>query len=142
LAPAEQPSARETVQRQLPLTTSFRVLRQHRIGSCRRRLAVSARGIAFVPEEKTSPEGFAFAYQDFLYALAESRPTIRSHTGTYRFTAIVDGKNKTGANKTGAVLREIVDAIGAFRTAEPDPPQTQHIEHHRGARPGLETRTS
>jgi hypothetical protein len=113
--PAEQQLAQEIVQRRLPVATSFRVLHQHRIGSCRGRLAVSARGIAFVPEEKTSPDGFAFAYEDFLYAVAESRLTIRSHTGTYRFKAIVDGKKKTGA-----VLHEIVDAIGAFRAAEPD----------------------
>jgi diguanylate cyclase (GGDEF)-like protein/PAS domain S-box-containing protein len=115
IVPAEQPLAQETVQRRLPVATSFRVLHQHRIGSCRGHLAVSARGITFVPEEKTSPDGFAFAYQDFLYAVAESRLTIRSHTGTYRFKAIVDGKRKAEA-----VLHEIVDAMGAFRAAESD----------------------
>jgi hypothetical protein len=115
VVPAEQPLSQETVQRRLAAATTFRVLHQHRIGSCRGRLAVSARGIAFVPEEKTSPDGFTFAYQDFLYTLAESRLTIRSHTGTYRSKAIVDGKQKAGV-----VLHEIVDTIGAFRGAEPD----------------------
>jgi len=46
--------------------------------------------MTFVPESKTSRDGFAFKYNEFVHVMEDATLTIKSSTRTYRFKAFVD----------------------------------------------------
>jgi diguanylate cyclase (GGDEF)-like protein len=91
-----------------PANASFDLLHLHRFGSCRGRLVVSDRGVAFEPGE--GDDTFALKYPDFLPALADNVLTLKTATNTYRLKA-------ASASTTGqpAPVRTILDRIERFR---------------------------
>lgn len=91
-----------------PANASFDVLHLHRFGSCRGRLVVSDRGVAFEPAEGN--DTFALKYPDFLPALADGVLTLKTASNTYRLKA-------ASATTTGqpAPVRTVFDRIERFR---------------------------
>ena len=62
----------------------------HRVGHCDGHLVATRAGMAFVPDSKTSRDGFDFKYNEFIHVVQDDTLTIKSSTRTYRFKAIVD----------------------------------------------------
>jgi hypothetical protein len=91
-----------------PANASFDVLHLHRFGSCRGRLVVSDRAVAFEPAE--GDDTFALKYPDFLPALADNVLTLKTATNAYRLKA-------AAAATTGqpAPVRAVFDRIKRFR---------------------------
>ena len=46
--------------------------------------------MAFVPDSRTSRDGFDFKYNEFVHVMQDDTLTIKSPTRTYRFKAIID----------------------------------------------------
>jgi hypothetical protein len=93
--------------------TSLDVVHLHRVGmgSCQGRLVVSRDGVAFVPDQKTSKDGFALKYSEFLQTVEDGRLTIKSTTRTYRFKmAAASGKDDDGSQ-----LQAVAASIARFR---------------------------
>ena len=92
--------------------TSFPVIHQHRLGSCRGLLVVSRRGVTFVPDKAKGQinDAFSFRHGDFLYAVTDEKLTIKSAARTYRFEA-------AGATRSGNAedLKRIVGSITRLR---------------------------
>ena len=100
---ASAPRTSEPVMQEL---TSLHVVHLHRVGmgSCEGRLIVSREGVAFVPDQKTSKDGFTFKYNEFLQTMEDGRLTIKSATRTYRFrVATAAGTTDDGSNLQTAV---------------------------------------
>ena len=83
LAPAETQSAN-------PASLSIHVMHYHRVGHCIGHLVATRAGMAFVPDSKTSRDGFDFKYSEFVHIVQDDTLTIKSSTRTYRFKAIID----------------------------------------------------
>ena len=71
-------------------SVSIRVMHYHRVGHCVGELVASRDGMRFVPESKTSRDGFEFKYNEFVHVMEDATLTIKSSTRTYRFKAFVD----------------------------------------------------
>src|SRR5947207_3142823 len=70
-------------------SVSIRVMHYHRVGHCVGELVASRDGMTFVPESKTSRDGFAFKYNEFVHVMEDATLTIKSSTRTYRFKAFI-----------------------------------------------------
>ena len=81
------------------------------MGSCEGRLVVSRDGVAFVPDQKTSNDGFALKYSEFLQTMENGRLTIKSTTRTYRFKVAA----AAGKDDDGSQLEAVVASIARFR---------------------------
>jgi diguanylate cyclase (GGDEF)-like protein/PAS domain S-box-containing protein len=92
---------------------SLDVVHLHRVGmgSCEGRLVVSRDGVAFVPDQKTSRDGFALKYSEFLQTMEDGRLMIKSTTRTYRFKLA----GAAGKDDEGSQLQAFVATIARFR---------------------------
>jgi diguanylate cyclase (GGDEF)-like protein/PAS domain S-box-containing protein len=72
---------------------SIHVMHYHRVGHCDGRLVATRAGMAFVPDSKTSRDGFELKYNEFVHIVQDDTLTIKSTTRTYRFKAIIDKKD-------------------------------------------------
>jgi hypothetical protein len=77
-----------------PASLSIHVMHYHRVGHCVGRLVATRAGMAFVPDSKTSRDGFDFKYNEFVHVVQDDTLTIKSSTRTYRFKAILDKEDK------------------------------------------------
>ena len=73
-----------------PTSLSIHVMHYHRVGHCVGHLVATRMGMAFVPDSKTSRDGFDFKYTEFVHVVQDDTLTIKSSTRTYRFKAIID----------------------------------------------------
>jgi EAL domain-containing protein (putative c-di-GMP-specific phosphodiesterase class I)/GGDEF domain-containing protein len=89
------------------LTTSVRVVHEHRLGSCRGLLTASEAGLAFAPEGNDASDGFSLGHGHFLHALTNEGLTIKSQERTYRFKAAAAGEATS--------LEALVASIARFR---------------------------
>jgi len=110
VTPARVPAVAAAIPtpRARPTNASFDVLHLHRFGSCRGRLVLSDRGVAFDPPE--GGDTFALKYPDFLQAVAGDVLTLKTATNTYRLKA-------AAAATTGQPppVRAVFERIERFR---------------------------
>ena len=95
---------------ELPAATSFDVVHQHRLGSCRGRLDVTRDGVAFVSEDGDA-DTFTLKYAEFLHALSDDALIFKSATKTYRLKVA----GSRGGAGDAVQLRDIADRIARSR---------------------------
>jgi diguanylate cyclase (GGDEF)-like protein len=103
---AATPAAR-TPDPAAPKRTTYDVVHLHRFGSCRGRLEVSSRGVAFVPEQSDSDDGFTLAFGALSHGIDGRTLIIRSVERIYRFN-LREGDSASG---NAQQVAQISDAI-------------------------------
>jgi diguanylate cyclase (GGDEF)-like protein/PAS domain S-box-containing protein len=99
---------RPTAKAREPLAINVEHL--HRLGKCRGRLLVSARGVTYEPTEETSDDAFSLTYRQFLASTAENILTIQATNKIYRFKILAETRNDAAAQ-----LQNLLVMIAKFR---------------------------